>query len=319
VRGQAVRRDRVETDRGQEHHLGRPGLLVGGRRGVEHDRLASDVEVVGPGRQAGIEQLPVGAMERAGTVENDRLVGQRRPQPVLVIHLDDHGVGPQFLGHVPHGRGTASQYGLEASFHGHGRSGSTHVPRGAIDQEAVHTPHRSAAPATEVETTIAGSGWNLVSDARRYPEWVVQTDRMLDVPDTGLRQGATYREYAGLAPFKSESEWRVTVFEPHRRQVHLGDDGTVEIELTIEVEPTDGGSRLTQTFDVRPPRHAGRADEGDVAADDAAPTPAGQRTHHRERQAPGGIRLGLIRHHRARFTASCVRRTGLAISETLLR
>jgi carbon monoxide dehydrogenase subunit G len=96
------------------------------------------------------------------------------------------------------------------------------------------------------------SVWDLVSDARRYPEWVVQTDRMLDVPDTGLRQGATYREYAGLAPFKSESEWRVTVFEPHRRQVHLGDDGTVEIELTIEVEPTDGGSRLTQTFDVRP-------------------------------------------------------------------
>ncbi len=94
--------------------------------------------------------------------------------------------------------------------------------------------------------------WDLVSDPRRYPEWVVQTDRMIEVPTNGLCQGATYREYAGIAPFKRESQWRVTAFEPHRRQVHLGDDGSVELELTIEVDPVDGGSRLTQTFDVRP-------------------------------------------------------------------
>ena len=94
--------------------------------------------------------------------------------------------------------------------------------------------------------------WDLVSDPRRYPEWVVVTDRMLDVPSDGLRYGATYREYGGLAPFKSESEWLVTAFEPHRRQVHLGDDGTVEVELTIVIEPIDGGSRLTQTLEVRP-------------------------------------------------------------------
>jgi carbon monoxide dehydrogenase subunit G len=98
----------------------------------------------------------------------------------------------------------------------------------------------------------AGSVWDLVSDPRRYPEWVVVTDRMIEVPSDGLRQGATYREYAGLAPFKAESAWLVTVFEPPRHQVHLGADGTVEVELTIEIEPIDGGSRLTQTLDVRP-------------------------------------------------------------------
>ncbi|TVP66417.1 MAG: hypothetical protein EA340_11750 [Nitriliruptor sp.] len=94
--------------------------------------------------------------------------------------------------------------------------------------------------------------WDLESDPRRYPEWVVATDRMLDVPSDALRHGATYREYGGVAPFKSESEWLVTVFEPHRRQVHLGDDGTVELELTIEIEPIDGGSRLTHTLEARP-------------------------------------------------------------------
>jgi uncharacterized protein YndB with AHSA1/START domain len=96
------------------------------------------------------------------------------------------------------------------------------------------------------------SVWDLVSDPARYPEWVAQTDRMIDVPTDGLRQGATYKEYGGIGPFKAESEWRILVFEPHRRQVHLGDDGTVQIELTIEIESTDAGSRLTQTLDLRP-------------------------------------------------------------------
>ena len=94
--------------------------------------------------------------------------------------------------------------------------------------------------------------WDLESHPRRYPEWVVATDRMLAVPSDGLRHGAVYREHGGIAPFKSESAWRVTVFEPHRRQVHLGDDGTVELELTIEIEPIDGGSRLTHTIEARP-------------------------------------------------------------------
>jgi uncharacterized protein YndB with AHSA1/START domain len=109
----------------------------------------------------------------------------------------------------------------------------------------------SVSSSIDIDASIE-SLWDLVSDPPRYPEWVASTDRMIEVPKDGLRQGATYKEYAGFPPFKSESEWRVTVFEPHRRQVHLGDDGTVQMELTIELEPTDGGSRLTQTLDIRP-------------------------------------------------------------------
>jgi len=93
--------------------------------------------------------------------------------------------------------------------------------------------------------------WDLVSDPKRYPEWVEVTDRMIDVPAEALREGSIYTEYAGLWPFKSESTWRITAFEPHRRQVHLGDDGTAEVELTMLIEPTDEGSRFTQTLDLR--------------------------------------------------------------------
>lgn len=110
-------------------------------------------------------------------------------------------------------------------------------------------------PSVSSSTEIAAPAeavWDLVSDPGRYPDWVAVTDRMIEVPESPLRQGAVYKEYGGIPPFKNESEWRVTVFEPHHRQVHVGDDGTAEIELTITIESTDGSSRLGQTVDLRP-------------------------------------------------------------------
>lgn len=94
--------------------------------------------------------------------------------------------------------------------------------------------------------------WALMCDPRRYPEWVIPTDRMLEAPEEDLGVGYVYREHGGIPPFKGDSEWRVTVFEPHRRQVHVGDDGMVTIDLEIELAPVDGGTRLTQTVDLTP-------------------------------------------------------------------
>ena len=45
---------------------------------------------------------------------------------------------------------------------------------------------------------------------------------------------------------------RVTEFEPMRRQVHIGDDGSMTMNLGIELTPTDGGTRLTQTLSLTP-------------------------------------------------------------------
>ena len=59
--------------------------------------------------------------------------------------------------------------------------------------------------------------WAFICDANRYPEWVVPTDRMLEVPDEAMGVGYVYKEHGGVPPFKADSEWRVTVFEPHRR------------------------------------------------------------------------------------------------------
>ena len=94
--------------------------------------------------------------------------------------------------------------------------------------------------------------WALLSDAQRFPEWVAFTDRMVEAPEGALEAGSTYREYGGVAPFKSESAWRVTEFDAPRRQVHVGGDKQMEITLTLELEPSGGGTRLRQQLDFQP-------------------------------------------------------------------
>jgi hypothetical protein len=98
----------------------------------------------------------------------------------------------------------------------------------------------------------AAKVWELMSTPHRYPELVVATDRMVSVPDAPLGVGSIYREYGGLPPFKAESEWRVAVFEPPSRQVHVGDDGTMAFDLDIRVTPRDGGCQLVLALGLRP-------------------------------------------------------------------
>ena len=106
-------------------------------------------------------------------------------------------------------------------------------------------------PRIEATTQIDASPervWALMCDTTRYPEWVVPTDRVLD-PGTGeMREGFEYREYGGIPPFKGETQWR----EPHHRQVHVGDDGSMTMRLVITLTPEGNGTRLQQTIDLQP-------------------------------------------------------------------
>lgn len=94
--------------------------------------------------------------------------------------------------------------------------------------------------------------WALMCDPHRYPELADPTDRMLEVPEEPMGVGYVYKEYGGVPPFKGESEWHVTEFEPMRRQVHVGDDGSMTLDLTIELAPTSEGTTLTQTLELKP-------------------------------------------------------------------
>jgi hypothetical protein len=106
--------------------------------------------------------------------------------------------------------------------------------------------------ASTVITTGPEPIWNLMSDPFRYPDFVDATERMVDVGHGEFGVGYVYKEYGGVKPFLGESEWRVTEFEPMRRQVHLGDDAKMRMPLAIELEPVDCGTKLTISFGLEP-------------------------------------------------------------------
>lgn len=115
--------------------------------------------------------------------------------------------------------------------------------------------------AIEVETTVTIDAppevvWAFVSDPGRYPEWSVVTDRMTSVEDGPVESGSTYGEVGGLGPMTDESTWVVTEFDPPKRQVHEGDDGTVRTLMTIELDSVEDGAatRLDQSVGLEFPR-----------------------------------------------------------------
>ena len=94
--------------------------------------------------------------------------------------------------------------------------------------------------------------WALISNVNRYPDLFFPVDRMVEVPEGSMAVGYSYREFGGIPPFKSDSEWQVTVFEPYRRQVHVGDDGKMTIEITFDLEATPAGTRLAHAATLTP-------------------------------------------------------------------
>ena len=94
--------------------------------------------------------------------------------------------------------------------------------------------------------------WELLGDTEKYPEWVEPTDRMLEVAEGGLKQGSVYREYGGIPPFKGESTWTVSEFEPYSRQVHIGDDGAMTIAIGVTINPHDEEVTFVHNLHFKP-------------------------------------------------------------------
>lgn len=93
--------------------------------------------------------------------------------------------------------------------------------------------------------------WRLLSDARRYAEWVVFTDEVTSVSEGEFGQGTVYHERGGVEPFKGSSEWTVAEFDPPHHQVHVGKQWPMTIHLDFRLEPTADGTRYTQQTDGR--------------------------------------------------------------------
>lgn len=94
--------------------------------------------------------------------------------------------------------------------------------------------------------------WGLLSDVEGYPRWVDATDRILEAPRTELDVGYRYREYGGLRPFKGESDWEITEWQPMTRQVHLGDDGFVRMDLAVDLGARSAGTEVSMAIELTP-------------------------------------------------------------------
>lgn len=102
-------------------------------------------------------------------------------------------------------------------------------------------------PVVTIEEHIDASPqrvWDLINDIRRGPEWVTVMEEVLYVSDDPLKEGSRYRERSKIGPVRSETEWRITRFEPPRLQVHECREPTLSAVLTMEVEPEGKGARL---------------------------------------------------------------------------
>jgi len=96
--------------------------------------------------------------------------------------------------------------------------------------------------------------WDLVSDTRRYAEYVEAT-LAVTRSDGMAHEGSTYEERNKfIGPFKVSSRWRVTEFDPPRRQVHAAERWPLVKDLRVgfECEPADNGTRVTHWIEYVP-------------------------------------------------------------------
>lgn len=93
--------------------------------------------------------------------------------------------------------------------------------------------------------------FDLMADYERYPEWVAIVEEATLVKGDRIETGAEYEEVSPLGPFRSTSHWRVTAFDPPRRQIHVGQLPFGPVELTIEMRPDgQGGTVLDHTVEL---------------------------------------------------------------------
>jgi carbon monoxide dehydrogenase subunit G len=96
--------------------------------------------------------------------------------------------------------------------------------------------------------------WELISDTRRYAEWVAGTDAVTRT-DGPTAPGSTYDEVNPiLGPWKARTRWTVAEHEPLRRQVHTSTDVPLlrRFDVVMELEPEGAGTRFTLTLRAQP-------------------------------------------------------------------
>ncbi len=110
----------------------------------------------------------------------------------------------------------------------------------------------------QVEVSIAAPPrqvWEVISDTRRYAEWVVNTDEVVSTTSDVADVGVTYEERNTVAgPIKSRSSWRVESVDPGRHTVHVGTGISIVkwMRLELTLAPEGDGTRYVHAFRYEP-------------------------------------------------------------------
>src|SRR5271165_887758 len=93
--------------------------------------------------------------------------------------------------------------------------------------------------------------WEIASDTSRYSEWVENTLQVLHT-DGPARLGATMEELTRIAgPWKSVTRWRVTQFDPPRRQTQEGEGVSTAKGMAVIIELSPAGQDTSFTLTLR--------------------------------------------------------------------
>ena len=121
-----------------------------------------------------------------------------------------------------------------------------------VGLDFLHTGKRM--PRIEGSVDISASRqavWDLMSDVTRYPEFGNMTDTATMITEGELGEGSKYSETGKVAGMKSTTEWTITHFNPPAEQTHVGEDGSIHIDLTWTLTEIDSGTRASHVLEFK--------------------------------------------------------------------
>jgi uncharacterized protein YndB with AHSA1/START domain len=94
--------------------------------------------------------------------------------------------------------------------------------------------------------------WTYIADPRNDPDWCAKVESAEQVRGSGPGSGASYRVTHRPVRLKGPKELAVTVeeFEPPHRMRMREEDGDAVFDVTYELQPTQGGTRLSQNDQI---------------------------------------------------------------------
>ena len=93
--------------------------------------------------------------------------------------------------------------------------------------------------------------WNSLNDIEHTPQWVVGLEKAEVQQTARFGVGTVYLDYNRLGAQLQVTTWRIAVYEPMRRQVHVSSSANLPSTMTLTLTPEETGTFLHMTVAYR--------------------------------------------------------------------